>query len=174
LRYADGLEASTELSEPFRAAPGVLGLEGRGQRLVRLRSPSGDQIAELLLTRRSFRAEVEVGPSTATWPSMPLAMRVRLVDQDGAPAPDGVPAWPVVTLGLRALDVRWERSGNELRAQLAPQELEGPAVVRIEVLDENGALAGRNFLELVPDAPRGGENRFASGAQRAPGRASLR
>ncbi len=156
LRHAEGLEASAGLSDPFTSAPASLELGDRGQRLVRLRDPAGEHTAELLLTRRSFRAEVALGPRAATWPSMPLAVRVRLVDQDGAPAPSNASFTPRVTLGVRPIDARWERVGNELQASLEPEPLEGPSVVRVEVVDENGALAGRSFVELVPDEPRGG------------------
>lgn len=157
LRYAEGLEASTGLSDPFGAAPAALSLQGRGQRLVRLRNPDGTQEAELLLSRRVLRAEVELGPRTATWPSMPLDVRVRLVDQDGTPAPADTRVTPFVTLGLQPVAAHWERVGGELRASLEPRPLEGPSVVRVEVLDENGALAGRSFVELVPDeAPSAG------------------
>jgi hypothetical protein len=172
LRHAEGLEASTDLSAPFASAPQAIGLDERGQRLVRLRPPGGAEEAELLLSRRTFRADVEVGPSTATWPSSPVALRVRLVDQDGVPAPDCSSLKPVVTLGLRPLDVHWERVGHELRAQLAPRTLEGPSVVRVEVLDERGALAGRNFLELVPDDARG-EGRVASRSRLTAGRPAV-
>ncbi|HEU4412212.1 MAG TPA: hypothetical protein VFS43_43620 [Polyangiaceae bacterium] len=156
LRYADGLEASPGVSAPFGPAPAAVGLDDRGPKLVRLRAPGGADVSELLIARRALRAEVEVGPRTATWPSVPLDVRVRLVDQDGTPAPDDTLATPLVTLGLRPVAARWERVGNELRASLDPEPLAGPSVVRVEVLDERGALAGRNFVEIVPDKAAGG------------------
>lgn len=151
LRYADGLEASTGLGDPFGPAPATLGLAGRGQRLVRLRSPGGEPTAELLLSRRALRAEVDVGRHQASRPSTPLDVRVRLLDQDGARASGDALATPLIMLGLRPVDARWQRVGNELQASLTPEQLAGASVVRVEVLDERGVLVGRNFVELAPE-----------------------
>jgi hypothetical protein len=45
--------------------------------------------------------------------------------------------------------VSWTRSGNVLSAQIPAATGRGPWVVRVEVSDEFGDPAGRDFLEVA-------------------------
>ncbi len=59
-------------------------------------------------------------------------------------------------IGVAPVQVEWKHEGSMFTAQLAPRPATGPEVVRVIVHDQNGALLGRNFLEIEPsfEAPR--------------------
>ncbi len=149
----DRVQASLGLDAPFGPAPAQVGVGSQGARLVRLRQEGDESSVELLLVRRPLRALVELGPATAHWPATPVRVSVRLVDELGQPFNPPPPVQPQVRLGLELLEVAWQADGATLTATIEPQPLAGPSVLRVEIEDDRGQIVGRNFLELVPEAP---------------------
>jgi hypothetical protein len=152
LMHAGGLEVAYEASRGFVGPPRAFGLIGEKPRALRLRRPGSGDEAVLLLAPRSVGAEVEVGPGTATWPRDAVDIRLRVVPTTDAPLPRGIEATAVVTLNLVPLAVTWTHDGQWLRATVPGQHIDGPAVLRVEVTDQQGSPLGRGHLELVPDA----------------------
>jgi hypothetical protein len=53
-----------------------------------------------------------------------------------------------VTINIDPVEPSWERSGSVLRTRLARPLGGAPWMVRVDVLDENGASLGRDFTEV--------------------------
>jgi hypothetical protein len=149
----DRVQASLGFNGAFGPAPPELDVGPQGARLVRLRQAGDESSVELLLIRRTLRALVEVGPATAHWPSTPVQIAVRLVDELGRPFDPPPPVRPQIRLGVEPIEASWRQEGAVLTATVEPHALPGPAVLRVEVADDRGVVVGRNFLELVPESP---------------------
>jgi len=74
---------------------------------------------------------------------------VRLFDAHGRALSESVPAKAAVMVNIQPVDVNWTRSGNVMSAQIPAAAGRGPWVVRVEVTDEFGDPAGRDFLEVA-------------------------
>jgi hypothetical protein len=147
----DRVQASLGLGSAFGLAPAALELGTQPARLVRLRQEGDEAAVDLLLVRRQLRALVEMGPATAHWPTTPVRVTVRLLDELSQPFEPPPPVHPRVRLGLEPIEVAWQTHGGELTATIEPRELTGPAVLRVEIEDARGTVAGRSFLELLPE-----------------------
>jgi len=149
---ADGLEASYGQSSHFVRAPSTVGLAHGDGTLLRLREPGAHNEVQLGLEPRTLRADVEIGPKKATWPQDQVSVTVKLFDAHGKAVADNVNVKPTVLVDVQPVDVNWTRSGNLLTASIPKPKGEGPWVVRVEVTDEFGDPAGRDFLEIAgPD-----------------------
>ena len=149
LTGAEGLELTYGYSRHFVRAPTAVGL-GRGlATVVRLRVPGHRDATRLMLEARALQAEVDVGPKVATWPRDSVVARVQLIDRLGREVPrDFVPSLEV-SVNLRPVNVRWERSAGAWRAIVPRPETPGPWIVRVEAFDGRGVSLGRGFLEVA-------------------------
>jgi hypothetical protein len=95
-----------------------------------------------------LKAEVEIGPKTARWPGEALQVTVKLFDHRGRPITDELKTKPQVFVNVGQLEPTWIHSGNTYSAKIAPVNGAGPWVVRVEVSDDFGDQAGRDFIEL--------------------------
>jgi len=145
---ADGLEASYGHASIFIPAPKDVGLARGESTLLRLREPGAKAELGIKLEPRTMRAEVDIGPKTARWPGDALEIRVKLFDHSGRPLADDLKHKPQVFVNVHQVDPTWTHSGNTYAAKVAPAIGAGPWVVRVEVTDDFGDLAGRDFIEL--------------------------
>ena len=143
----DGVELGKNAGA-FAAAPREIGLDGGEQQITaRIRLVGERAHLPLLVMPQSIRAEIDLGPKTATWPLDPVWITVRLTSpSDPRPSYDPVLR---VTVNLVAVTVPWQRDGNVLRATLPPQPGAGPWVVRVEARDQGGRELGFGSLEVI-------------------------
>ncbi len=145
---ADGLEASYGHASVFIPAPNDVGLARGESTLLRLREHGAKEELGIKLEPRTLRADVEIGPKTARWPGEALQVTVKLFDHQGHPLKDELKNKPQVFVNIARIDPTWTHSGNTYSAKVPPAAGTGPWVVRVEVNDDFGDSAGRDFIEL--------------------------
>jgi hypothetical protein len=145
---ADGLEASYGHATVFIPIPKDVGLSRGESTLLRLREPGGKDELGIKLEPRTVKADVEIGPKTASWPADPLSITVKLFDHHGRPVTDELKTKPHVFVNVHEVETTWTHTGNQYTAKLTPNSDQGPWVVRVEVVDDFGDRAGRDFIEL--------------------------
>jgi len=80
---------------------------------------------------------------------------VHLFDARGRAVSEAVSVKPQVLVDVQPVDVKWLRTGNALHASIPAPASRGPWVVRVEIADEFGDPAGRDFMEVAgPDSQR--------------------
>jgi hypothetical protein len=146
---ADGLEASYGASSHFVRAPGTVGLSRGDSTVLRLREPGTVDEVKVGLEPRTLHADVGISPKAARWPQDKIEVTVRLFDAHGRPVPEAIKVKTTVLVDIQPVAVSWTRSGNVLSAQIPAATGRGPWVVRVEVSDEFGDPAGRDFLEVA-------------------------
>ena len=145
---ADGLEASYGRASVFIPVPKDVGLARGESTLLRLREPGAKEELRIKLEPRTLKADVEIGPKSARWPGEPLLVTVKLFDNRGRPQKDELKTKPQVFVNVAHVQPTWTHSGNTYTAKIAPAAGTGPWVVRVEVNDDFGDPAGRDFIEL--------------------------
>jgi hypothetical protein len=131
----EGLEASYGQATHFVPAPSSVGLSHGEGTVLRLRVPgSSDEV---------------MSPKTARWPLDNVDVTVRLTDNHGRPVSETVKVTTKVLIDVTDVDVKWQRKGNLLTTRVPTQSGTGPWVIRVEVTDEFGDPAGRDFLEVA-------------------------
>jgi hypothetical protein len=145
---ADGLEASYGRASVFIPVPKDVGLARGETTLLRLREPGTKEELGIKLEPRTLKADVEIGPKSARWPGEPLQVTVKLFDHRGRPLKDPLKTKPHVFVNVKQVEPTWTHSGNTYSAKIAPAAGSGPWVVRVEVNDDFGDPAGRDFIEL--------------------------
>src|SRR5450432_1878770 len=146
---ADGLEASYGASSHFVRAPGTVGLARGDSTVLRLREPGSTDEVKVALEPRTLRADVTISPKSARWPQDKIEVSVRLFDARGRAVSEAVKVKTTVLVNVQPVEVSWARAGNVLSAQIPAATGRGPWVVRVEVADEFGDPAGRDFLEVA-------------------------
>jgi len=145
---AEGLLVAYLGLDDFLPAPKSIGLVARRPISLVLRHPASGETLRLDLEPLSVRAQVSFGSHPQSWPEEGLELAVRLVDDRGDPVPENFPITCQVTANIEPLSPTWERTGSVLRTRLAHPLGFGPWIVRVDVLDENGASLGRDFAEV--------------------------
>lgn len=145
---ADGLEASYGRANVFIPVPKDVGLARGASTLLRLREAGTTQELGIKLEPRTVVADVEIGPKTAKWPGDPLQITVKLFDHHGRPITEELKTKPQVFVNVGQVEPSWTHAGNAYTARVAPAVGSGPWVVRVEVTDDFGDSAGRDFMEL--------------------------
>jgi len=152
---ASGLEASYGVSQTFVAAPDTVGLSRGEPTVLRLREPGTTSEVRVGLEPRTLRADVQITPKHARWPEDMLEVTVQLFDARGRPVAESVQVQPSVLVDVTPVAVNWLRSANTLHTFIPAPSSRGPWVVRVEVVDEFGDPAGRDFMEVAaPDSDR--------------------
>jgi hypothetical protein len=149
---ATGLEASYNASLHFVAAPDSVGLSRGESTVLRLREPGTVQEVRVSLEPRSLRADVEISPKHPHWPEDMIEVTVQLFDTRGRAVPESTPVKPTVLVDVQKVDVTWLRSGNTMHTFIPAPNNRGPWVVRVEIADEFGDAAGRDFMEVAAPA----------------------
>jgi hypothetical protein len=145
---ADGLEASYGRASLFIPVPQDVGLARGESTLLRLREPGAKEELGIKLEPRTLKADVDIGPKTARWPGDSLQITVKLFDHNGRPLTEALKTKPQVFVNVSQVEPTWTHSGNTYSARVAPAAGTGPWVVRVEVKDDFGDAAGRDFIEL--------------------------
>ncbi len=152
---ATGLEASYGASAHFVPAPDTVGLSRGEGTVVRLREPGTVGEVQVGLEPRTLRADVEISPKHARWPEDMIEVTVHLFDARGRAVAEAVQVKPTVLVNVQPVDVTWMRSGNAMHTFVPKPTERGPWVVRVEIADEFGDPAGRDFMEIAgPDSDR--------------------
>lgn len=152
---AKGLEASYGASEHFVTAPDSVGLSRGEGTVLRLREPGATEELRVSLEPRTLRADVEITPKHARWPEDMIEVTVHLFDARGRAVSESVQVKPTVLVDVQPAQVTWIRSGNAMHTFIPAPVSRGPWVVRVEVADEFGDPAGRDFMEVAaPDNDR--------------------
>jgi hypothetical protein len=145
---AEGLEASYGKASLYIPVPADVGLARGASTLLRLREPGAKEDLRIRLEPRTLKADVEIGPKSARWPSDPLQVTVKLFDHRGRPATEALKTKPQVFVNVGQVVPTWTHSGNTYSAKVTPAVGAGPWVVRVEVTDDFGDPVGRDFIEL--------------------------
>ena len=147
----EGVQVSYGKVADFVPLPDDIGLIRGQATLVRLRATGSNSELALRLSPRAVQADIKLGPPRARWPQDQIMVSVRLSDARGRPLGDDVVVKPIAYVNVTPVKVEWRREHNMLHAVIPPSTEPGPWVVRIEVTDDTGAIAGRDFLEVAPD-----------------------
>ena len=152
---AAGLEASYNASQHFVAAPDSVGLTRGESTLLRLREPGSAEEIRVGLEPRSLRADVQITPKHPRWPDDMIEVTVQLFDARGRAVPESTPVKPKVLVNVQPVEVTWLRSDNTMHTFIPAPNNRGPWVVRVEIADEFGDPAGRDFIEVAgPESNR--------------------
>ena len=152
---ATGLEASYGASTHFVSAPDSVGLSRGEGTVVRLREPGTVSEVQVGLEPRTLRADVEISPKHAHWPEDMIEVTVHLFDARGRAVAESVLVKPTVLVNVQPVDVTWMRSDNAMHTFIPKPTERGPWVLRVEIADEFGDPAGRDFMEIAgPDNDR--------------------
>jgi hypothetical protein len=146
---AAGLEASYNASQHFVAAPDSVGLTRGESTLLRLREPGTLEEVRVGLEPRSLRADVQITPKHPHWPEDMLEVTVQLFDARGHAVAESMQVKPTVLVDVQPVEVTWLRSENTMHAFIPTPISRGPWVVRVEIADEFGDPAGRDFVEIA-------------------------
>ena len=146
---ATGLEASYGASTHFVTAPGTVGLSRGEGTLLRLREPGTVAEVRVGLEPRTLRADVEITPKHPRWPDDMIEVTVHLFDARGRAVSESVTVKPTVLVDVQPVQVTWLRSDNAMHAFIPAPSNRGPWVVRVEIADEFGDPAGRDFMEVA-------------------------
>ncbi|MEO8181255.1 MAG: hypothetical protein ABI895_20645 [Deltaproteobacteria bacterium] len=150
---AEGLLVAYLGLDDFLPAPKSIGLVARRPISLVLRHPTSGETLRLDLEPLSVRAQVSFGRHPQSWPYEGLELAVKLVDDRGDPVPENFPVTCKVTINIEPVAPTWERTGSVLRTRLEHPLGSAPWMVRVDVLDENGASLGMDFSEVAYQAP---------------------
>jgi hypothetical protein len=145
---ADGLEVAYLGLDDFLPAPKSVGLVARRPISLLLRHPLSGETLRLDLEPLTVRAQVTFARHPQSWPSEGLDVAVTLLDDHGEPVPGNFAASCRVTINVEPVAPVWERAGAVLRTRIARPPSAAPWMVRVDVVDENGASLGMDFAEV--------------------------
>jgi len=116
--------------------------------MLRLREPGTVSEVQVALEPRALRADVEISPKHPHWPEDMIEVTVHLFDARGRRVPS--PCRQADGTGQRAAGGCYLDTLRQHPAYLHPQARRaGPWVVRVEIADEFGDPAGRDFMEVA-------------------------
>jgi hypothetical protein len=155
---ASGLQASYGDSG-FGPVPGGFELTERDRsRTLRIKM-EGDATDDAVVTleRRTLQADVDMSPKTARWPQDPVTVTLRLVDPRKRESPASVKPWLRVRVNTQPVQSHLAQVAPDTwRTVISPRNGNGPWVIRVEALDEEGNVLGRGALEVVGKGDRPG------------------
>jgi hypothetical protein len=151
LRFSDNTKLEMAVDDHVFSPAAAEWVADGASHVMRLRG-AGDfgRESRIYIEPRSLKADVRVGPAFARWPEDAVDIVVDIRDATGRFDPASVTPDLQVLVGIEPAQVDWKREGSVFTARLAPRAATGPEVVRVIVHDQNGALLGRNFLEVEP------------------------
>jgi hypothetical protein len=149
-----GLELAIDKGGFMRAPKSIfMDAEPSHELRFRLKDDQASASTVYIARRRALRADVQMMPRKAEWPTNPIEITVTLVDPSGQVDTSKVDAQLKVLIDLNEVQVRWSRQGAVYRGHLDPRQMGGPTVIRVIASDEHGTQIGRNFLEIDHKAP---------------------
>jgi hypothetical protein len=134
----------------FSRAPTALLVDGAPfhDLRFRLREDTSSVSTVYVAHRRTLRADIQITPRLARWPSDPIDVTVTLDDPSGRIDPAKIDAQLQILIGLREISPPWSRRGPVWSTRVQPLSTGGPTVIRVLASDEHGTPIGRNFLEV--------------------------
>lgn len=150
---AEGLQVAYLGLDEFLPAPKSVGLVARRPISLVLRHPESGETVRLDLEPLTVRAAIQFARHPHSWPGDGLEIAVKLTDEHGSTVPENFAVTCQVTVNIQPVEPSWERLGSVLRTRLDRPPGAGPWMVRVDVLDENGASLGMDFSEVGYDAP---------------------
>jgi hypothetical protein len=149
-----GLELAVDKSG-FSNAPSSVRMDSEPEHQLRFRlKDDPSSTSTVLFVRRALKADVQITPRLARWPSDPIEISVTIQDPSGHSDPAKVQAQLKVLVGMREVPVKWSHQGATWSTRLLPQRHVAPTVIRVIAQDEFGTQLGRNFLEVDKTEPR--------------------
>ena len=148
---AEGLEVAYLGLDEFLPAPKSVGLVARRPISLVLRHPESGETVRLDLEPLTVRAQVQFARHPQSWPNDGLEIAIKLTDEHGDTVPENFAVSCKVTVNIQPVEPTWERMGSVLRTRLDRPPGAGPWMVRVDVLDENGASLGMDFSEVGYD-----------------------
>lgn len=148
---AEGLQVAYLGLDEFLPAPKSVGLVARRPISLVLRHPESGETVRLDLEPLTVRAAVHFARHPHSWPNDGLEIAVKLTDEQGNTVPENFAVSCKVTVNIQPVEPSWERSGSVLRTRLERPPGAGPWMVRVDVVDENGASLGMDFSEVGYD-----------------------
>jgi hypothetical protein len=145
---AEGLEVAYLGLDEFLPAPKSVGLVARRPISLVLRHPESGETVRLDLEPLTVRATIQFARHPHSWPNEGLEIAVKLSDEQGNSVPENFAVTTKVTVNIQPVEPTWERTGSVLRTRLDRPPGAGPWMVRVDVLDENGASLGMDFSEV--------------------------
>jgi hypothetical protein len=150
-----GLELAVDKGGFLRAPKSIfMDSEPSHELRFRLREDQSSASTVYIARRRALRADVQMTPRKAEWPTDPIEIAVKLDDPSGQVDPSKIDAQLKVLIGLNEVPVKWTHQGAMYTAHLDPRQTGGPTVVRVIASDEHGTQIGRGFLEVDHKAQR--------------------
>lgn len=150
---AEGLEVAYLGLDDFLPAPKSVGLVARRPISLVLRHPNSGETLRIDLEPLEVHAQISFARSPRDWPNEGLELAVKLVDDKGGAIPENFAVTCKVTINIEPTEPHWERTGSVLRARLPRPTGPGPWMVRVDVVDENGASLGMDFTEVGYQQP---------------------
>jgi hypothetical protein len=154
----DGVEQAFENVTSLTARPWVplywsratstLRLGDSPIRVIHLRDASLGGETQIVLARRTLRADIDLTPKRARWPQDAIDVRVVVGDPSGRIDPSSETIKLEATLNIDALPVNWQRNGNTWTTHIPARSPRGPSVVRVVARDGGSREIGRGFLEI--------------------------
>jgi hypothetical protein len=148
---AEGLQVAYLGLDEFLPAPKSVGLVARRPISLVLRHPESGETVRLDLEPLTVRANIQFARHPHSWPEEGLEIAVKLSDEHGDTVPENFSVTTKVTVNIQPVEPSWERTGSVLRTRLDRPPGAGPWMVRVDVLDENGASLGMDFSEVGYD-----------------------
>jgi hypothetical protein len=149
-----GLELAIDKSG-FSNAPSSVKMDSEPEHQLRFRlKDDPSSTSTVLFVRRALKADVQITPRLARWPSDPIEISVTIQDPSGHSDPAKVQAQLKVLIGMREVPVKWSHQGANWSTRILPQRHVAPTVIRVIAEDEFGTQLGRNFLEVDKTEPR--------------------
>jgi hypothetical protein len=151
---AEGLLVAYLGLDDFLPAPKSVGLVARRPISLVLRHPETGETLQLDLEPLTVRAQISFARHPQSWPDEGLEIAVKLVDDRGDPVPENFLVTCKVSINIEPTEPSWQRNGGVLRTRLERPHSPGPWMVRVDVLDENGASLGMDFSEVAYEATK--------------------
>ncbi len=152
LTHAEGLELTYDKADFFIPVPPAVGLRRGRPVLVRIREPGSDVEAKLLIEPRRYESSIVMTPNNAVWPRDEVRISVDISEVAA-----GGEDWQALSVLLRTtlndelLAPEWRCQETSCRTVIRPLTTPGPWVLRVEMVDDQGELVGRNFLEIADE-----------------------
>jgi hypothetical protein len=150
----EGVEVSYGRAPQFIPAPSTIGLIRGQSTLVRLRAAGSTGELSLALEPRLVHADIQIGPRRARWPQDAISVAVRLTDAQGRPFTATKEVKPTVHVNVTEIPLEWKHKDNVMTTMVPRPSEPGPWVVRVQIVDDTGAIVGRDFLEVATEEHR--------------------
>jgi hypothetical protein len=136
-------------SNYFVAAPQSISLISAEPLQLRLRDRGEARETLIRLEPLDIQPNIELSPTRAVWPGIPITITITARHRDGSAAPMEGVLFPNVTINNQAVKVKWLTVPGKLSCTVDKPKSPGPWVVRVRLRDARGRDVARDFLEVA-------------------------